>query len=226
MKLLLLLLVLLQTFLFGSITRLIEDDQFNLPQYYTRSRAYNDVVKICKAYPKNKFTPYHCRLISETSIRYKEHPVLILGKIEAEQSLIRECANLGKESWDFRMAKCMGYGLDRYKILPNGTKKYKYKGFETQVIHGAYTLRYWYDKWNPSTEIEIELRWGKKVKIVPENAATYALYQYTPMYGSFNNEGYLNTGLIIYPLIWDKLNRHIIQIDLEFNTKDLTINTK
>jgi hypothetical protein len=209
MKHLFLFLILLTVNVFGSMTMLITDEQFLLPKVSNYAGVLSVVETICSSYPNNKLTRYHKKIIAGSSIHYTLHPVLLLSKMEAEHSLITECVNLCGFTYQHRLDICMGYGLSAFTKDSTGNNVYKYGGYYTQVTGSAYTLKYWFDRWKPGMKIKICVRYNTYEYIVPENAATFALYKYTPHYAEFLNDGHKNMGNAIFPAIYRKLNDNI-----------------
>ncbi len=99
------------------------------------------------------------------------NPQLIMARLQVEQGLISRTAAVGEHSLDW----ALGVGAtDKGRIE-------EYRGFGNQVAGAAQTLRRLYDEYEPGDEDHstVGINYGDDT-IKPENAATYALFRYTP----------------------------------------------
>ena len=94
--------------------------------------------------------------------------------------------NNGKDNYDWRRSRAMGYGLYLH-FRRDGLKFYKYGSYEIQVFKGIELMRRAFDAWKEGAEKEII---DLKMFIVPQNAGTYALHVYNPFYGKHNEYGW------------------------------------
>lgn len=113
-------------------------------------------------------------IIYQSAFRHGINPKVLLVLLQKEQSLI-ENPNPSQYSldWATGFARCDS-------CLASDLSLAKYKGFATQVERAAWRKAYYTTHWN-----EFQSRPQKPVTIdgftvVPENAATAALYNYTP----------------------------------------------
>lgn len=103
----------------------------------------------------------------------RETPIdvrVLLAKLQVEQSLLTSEPTPQKLDW------ALGYGLTDEDVFE------EYRGFENQVKMAAWSLVGYLDKDNPYSVVgQVGLPWNvRDGLVVPENAATAALYRYTP----------------------------------------------
>lgn len=98
------------------------------------------------------------------------NPKVILAKLQAEQGLINGTSAVNPSQT--QLDRALGVG-----VYDDGTVNPKYRGFPTQIISAAQTLREHYDE---AEKVNFELKNIDGEKFTVKNAATYSLYRYTP----------------------------------------------
>lgn len=173
----------------------------------TNFKLEDVIIFIRKVFPNNKFSDEEIGLIFNAAKKNNISVLFLMVKIESESSLMSN-VNVPEELYEKRKNWCLGAAM-YYTIKTNEGKIIKpWKGFENQINKGARCLRYWYDYYEPGKSVLINLN---KVRIHPKNAATYALYKYTPFYSTFMENGALCDGNELvrilmnnYKLLWVK----------------------
>lgn len=106
------------------------------------------------------------KTIVQSAETYNINPVLLLARLQVEQSLLEK-----KNASPRTLKKGMGYGVfDNGKKLPSSS-------IHSQIRNAAECLSEHYNSFVPGVEIKVD--YGKR-KIAPRDAATHALYRYTP----------------------------------------------
>ena len=119
------------------------------------------------------------------------HFLYFATKIQMESSLITNPDKLEGRLLRYRKRWVLGY--DMYRTLPGGAKPSG--GLSSQVYGAAACLRKHIDEYCPGKTVSINL--GRD-KIRPANAATYALYRYTPFWGKTKENGAVCSGNEIF----------------------------
>lgn len=121
------------------------------------------------------------QIIYEAAVAWNVNPKVILATLEKEQSLIgvgvhAKTATHSHGTYEYHLPKAMGCG-----IFAGSTNTYP--GFGNQVWNGARKLSTYEVTfgWKPGKTMLIVPDTGPtKITIVPQNAATFAQYTYTP----------------------------------------------
>jgi hypothetical protein len=153
--------------------KLIDDNDFT-----NNAFNYGDVKRFFKSFKYNNFTDKQIRFIYEQCKEYKINYLVIASKLEQESSLTMNC--MSKDDYNWRMNRAMGYFLQS-RTRTNTGWHYPYGCFESQIKHGTRILRKWYDRFCKDGDKQIYIKQTKQY-VKPRNAASYALYQYTPIY--------------------------------------------
>ncbi|HXE71278.1 MAG TPA: hypothetical protein VNO81_01355, partial [Candidatus Nitrosotenuis sp.] len=111
------------------------------------------------------------QIIAEAARRHEVNPLVILSTLEKETSLVS--ATSSPPRW--RMRSAMGYGYH------DGGGRPRKSSFAWQVDKGTELLRQLFDEARSGVSFPTTLRvdYGRH-RITVRNAATYALYRYTP----------------------------------------------
>jgi hypothetical protein len=105
---------------------------------------------------------------------------MVLAKMQMESDLVVRTSD--NKSDKYLKHRAMGYGL-ALNFRLNGLKHYKYGGYDIQVYKACELFRRAFDRYKVGIKKDIT---DLKRTIEPLNAATYALYVYTPFYGVHN----------------------------------------
>ena len=168
---------------------------------------------ISSYYPSCGQTVSAAQIVYDASQAYKINPRVILATLEKEQSLVTDPSPLSSQ-----LNCAMGYNSCT-----------GYVGFFTQVDNGAWQLRFSYERangdstwWNPSLSypcanasslysaglipgntVTFADPGGTAETITIANAATAALYCYTPYVGPYSVTGYSGTyNFVYYYQLW------------------------
>ena len=195
---------------------LISDAEFTNSNW-TRKQ----VVSFLKSWKYNKLSRSDIDTICYAAKTNKIHPIIILTKMEQEQSMVRNMCPNAKSLYNKRHRRAMAYGLSIKKYI-KGKKYYPHEGYYKQVTRGTKCLRKFFDLYKKG--ITHPINYGKN-KAYPKNAATYSLYVYCPFYGLYDNHGVKCRGNVLFITLykqfkerWNLLNPH--------STQDNTLYTK
>lgn len=162
---------------------LISDEDFQ--KYYKPSQ-----LEILLS-SNSTITKEDLKFICKVCKKYKISPLVILAKLEQEQSLISANRLQSKNN-------ALGYG-SYYKFI---TGKNIAPTFEHQVVLAVKFLREKFNEWKPNSKVEYKQNLGF---VIPKNAATYALYKYCPVYREYLNvDGSISHGNILFEKIFNK----------------------
>jgi hypothetical protein len=135
---------------------------------------------------------------------YEVNPIFIMVQMEKEASLIRN-----KTTYDYplRERRALGYACWIKKTNEQGQEYRPFEGYDQQLSLGVKRLRVLFNEFKPGMSIKVL---SKEKIIYPENAATYAMYVYTPFYGeavafghnTVGNRRFLSLWYVLKP-IWD-----------------------
>lgn len=171
----------------------------------TGSVDFNTLCVLIHSFRNNRFKERDIQIIWAAAQRYGINPLVILCKLEQEQSLV---ANNNTNRYEYRLARAMGYGIyvkDNY-------------GFERQVFRGTACLKRRMAEYRDGVILQI----APEPSVKPANAATYALYRYCPHYGeTFDNV----KGKKHYALRWAG-NRVFVNMQLFFRAKYFILSQK
>jgi hypothetical protein len=146
---------------------------------FTNKQDKNKVLQLLKKYDC-KLSKDEQSFILYTAEKYRINPLVILAKIDSESSMIT-----GKQNKYFERLKnrILGYGLYIYWTDSAGKRYCPYETFFNQVDRGIATLRHWYDDYRPGKKVKLSFGTNYNAgTITPENASTYSLYRYTPIW--------------------------------------------
>jgi hypothetical protein len=148
--------------------------------YTNQNYTFQQVWKFVKSYRHSALTYDEVETIVRYCHVFKINPIMALGRLQFESDLLV----MSQQSTNIKWLKhrAMGYGLYIH-IRRDGLKMYKFGGFDIQVYKGIELMRKAFDRWDNTKRIYIK---DLKRKVKPENAATYALYYYTPFWGRHN----------------------------------------
>ena len=160
--------------LYGQTFLMSDYDLTN--QNYTMGRVY----RFCKSYKNNPLDYGEIVTIVRYCHIYKLHPIPVLAKLQLESDLVVRAST--NKTIAYLKYRAMGYGLFK-NFRRDGKKFYTYGGYQIQVYFALKTIRKLFDEYRPGLKVNVL---EKGIKIVPDNAATYALYRYTPFYDQHN----------------------------------------
>lgn len=183
---------------------LITDDML-VNTYYNWAQT----LRFFDAFPGCILTYQERSDIYNAAKRWHINIIALVTKIECESSIITwGCGKSAK--YDYRKTWCLGAGMYT-TINSNGRIIKPYAGFQRQVDHGAYTLRRHYNAWTNGMMVRIN---EGMYNVKPRNAATYALYRYTPFHGTWEENGVVCGGneytVLCYKRmkkIWEDVNK-------------------
>jgi len=182
---------------------LVENNRFT-NQNYTRQ----DLLDFFELFPENRFTDWQKEFVYKQSRYWRLHPITVLAMAQKEGGVVvyppEDPAEY--ERW---INLCMGYGME-YQRKVNDEVFYQFYGFDVQVNRGARCLRKFFDRYTTNKTVYMH---NTKERVQPENAATYALYIYTPFMGEYTWYGKTYAGqeefVKIYDKMWKLWNEHI-----------------
>jgi hypothetical protein len=167
--------ILLISFTYATETYILSDYDYTNQDY-----TFQQVWRFVKSY-KNTALNYDD---VETIVRYchvfKISPILALGRLQFESDLLVMSQKHKSIKW--LKHRAMGYGLYIH-IRRDGVKMYKWGGFDIQAYKGIELMRKAFDRYDGTKIVQVK---DLKRKVKPKNAATYAMYYYTPFYGRHN----------------------------------------
>jgi hypothetical protein len=174
-----------------------------LPQReLSRPMLENEFMELYTLY-NPPLTKSEWRLIYVLSANSEINPLLIVMKLQVEQSLV-----LGHNTNNLVARKNRACGFGSYAEYTTGTKRYY--GFKTQVLscinffkkHGTST------DLKPFKTYDLDGKWVK-----PKNGITKALFVYCPKYDKYPNaDGSVGTGNIIIPKIYNKFLNDLLAV--------------
>jgi hypothetical protein len=184
-------------------------------EFTNQNWTHEQVTKFVKHWKNNKLHKWDIKVICDAARKHRIHPLVVLTKMEQEQSMIRNYSPGSKNSYRKRYIRAMAYGLSIKRIV-KGKKYYPHEGYYKQVTRGTKCLRKFYDKYEDGMNHPINYN---KEFVYPENAATYSLYVYCPFYGLYSNHGITCRGnelfIVIYKEfkgVWNEVNpKSVIQ---------------
>ena len=118
------------------------------------------------------------------------------AQMQKESSLIMNNTTF---DYKWRMNGAMGYYCKLLYTKPDGERITVNYGYEIQVSKGLSCMRKWYDSWTKGASLDLLSYEGT---ITPDNAGSYALYQYTPFYGEAVAFGHNTVGNRRFMAIW------------------------
>lgn len=136
-------------------------------------------------------------IIEDACRRQKVDPRFILVKLQVEQSLLFQTPSQEKLDW------ALGYGC-----LDSGERIEKYRGFAVQIEAAATGIKGYLD---PNNQFYIGNKINKEWKVgdgivICKNAATAALYRYTPWIGDKDFGSYNSPfGNYLFYKVWTSL---------------------
>lgn len=158
-----------------QMSNLISDKDFTNQNF-----SIKDVIQFVRVnFPKCKLSDDELTYVANCGYYRKINALVILCKLQQEQSLIEDC-NVNT----FNKRKTMAMGCRLYSFYTKKPRE-KYWGFKQQVFFGTEILRYNFDDFEYGNEILLEDgNYNRQTKRVwPENSSTWALYVYCPSYG-------------------------------------------
>jgi hypothetical protein len=187
--------VLLLTLSVYSQEFLIHDYDFT-NQDYTEETA----IKFCNSFQNNSLTTNDIKKIVWCCKRFKINIVFVFAKMQMESGII-DRLNTNNAISDLKN-KIMGYGISE----DAKNKKTVYRTFNKQIYYSIKRFRYFFDEWSPGKQkYLIDL----KRNIIPMNAATWALYRYTPFYDNHKKYGWKSGGNRTFILIYERFKNAI-----------------
>ena len=157
--------------------KIISDEEFT-----RQDITIEKFLKFFKYFKYNRFTTIEKHFIYNNAVKNRLNPFVLLLKIELESGLVSNAGRYSEKTYRHRMRWILGYGMYKSIITKNGIYKPN-GGFLKQVSRGARCLRYWMNNYTAGISYNI-INLGK-YKLIPNNACSYALYQYTPFWGRF-----------------------------------------
>jgi hypothetical protein len=148
---------------FGYNREFICEDDF-----FTNTCERSSFDRLIASYPNRKLRDYHTDYIWQCAERYQINPMVLLIKLEQENSLV---ANWKTNHWHTRMNRATGYYVRNPKSL----------GFSNQVRGCARVLRKNFDAWT-NQPAPVDGEW-----LPVSNASTYSLFRYCPHFGKVKN---------------------------------------
>lgn len=136
--------------------------------FFTNTFSRVDADRLIQSYPNAKLSKGNVDYLYQCAERYKINPLVLLIKLEQENSLV---ANWKTNHWDKRMSRATGYAI----------KNPKHHGYSNQVRQCARVLMKNFLAWT-NQPAPIDGRW-----LSVSNGATYSLYRYCPHYGKVSN---------------------------------------
>ena len=136
---------------------------------------------------------YRCSRIRGVSV------VVLLAKMQGESDLVQNLGGADRYAW--RKDRAMGYGMIRQWREPGGSgevKFYFFSGYSVQVWKAAERLRELFDEYTGPRLMTL----GDGQHTMVSNAASYALYRYTPFYGLHDTHGYQSRGNELFQRIY------------------------
>lgn len=121
---------------------------------------------------------------------------MILAQIQKESSLILNEANC---TYRLREGRAMGYDCGTVGTNIDGDPVGRFHGFDNQIRKGTACLRRHYDAFQEGQKIDV---YSYEKTLRPRNAATYALYAYTPFYGEAFPHGAISVGNRRFMACW------------------------
>ena len=145
---------------------------------FTKQYSFQILYDFVKSHPKNQFTKAQVKWIYKNCRIQIISPIVVLFKAQFETGLLIN--NDGKYRYQWREDRIMCYGLHK-SLVKNGRRVYPYKGFSNQIYYAVKQLRSDFDNYNPGN---VKIFEDDKSSIKPDNAATHAIYEYTPFFKS------------------------------------------
>jgi hypothetical protein len=136
--------------------------------FFTNQCERADFDRLIASYPNRGLRFYQAEYIWQSAVRYEVNPMVLLIKLEQENSLI---SNWKTNYWNTRMSRATGYYIKNPATL----------GFSNQVRGCARVLHKNFTNWNNNIA-PIDGEW-----LPVSNASTYSLYRYCPHYGRVKN---------------------------------------
>jgi len=127
-------------------------------------------------FPGNRFSRYDKLIIYQNCRMFTINYKAVLAKLHCENDLLKN--NSGPGNHEFRKYTAMGYGGDNLKNY-NGIRVYKYGGFSLQMYLSLKKLSEKFRQFTNGVSVPVKC---KDFRVQPDNAASYALYRYTPFY--------------------------------------------
>lgn len=160
--------------------------------------TYVRILFFVNSFSNNRLTEGEVKWIVSRCRYYGVNAWVVLVQLQKESSLI---GNLARLDYDVRKGRAMGYSCATVGTNAKGYNIGKYHDFYLQVDLGIRTLRKWFDHYTNVRGRPIMVYSSEK-KIVPQNAATYSLYKYTPFYGKAFIYGRTSVGNLHFIRIW------------------------
>jgi len=151
-------------------TYLLSDKDFQ--QQY----GFNKLWEFVQSYPKNQLTKNQVSYLNQRCSNENVSPLFILFKAQFETGMLAN--NDGNYRYKWREDRFLCYGLHKSKVK-NGRRYYPYHGYSNQVYYAVRQFRNNFDNFTPGMIKKLE---HSKDIIKPENAATWAIYEYTPFF--------------------------------------------
>lgn len=158
------------------------------------TQSYKSTIRDKFRIYKNRLTVKDWQDIFEVTLKYQMNPLVLLTKLEQEQSLITDGSPV---NYSIRYNKACGV---------HGTKTKYLEGFKSQLDGCCRILRRHFNAWKPGKPVLLAS--GEGV-VIPSNAATYALYVYTPHYGKYDNGGVPNIGNQLFVSLYKEFVRAV-----------------
>jgi len=175
-KVCLILLIFISLLLLSNMLRgqeyLISDYDFT-NQDYTFQRVYRFV----RSYKQCDLSYSDVEKVVRFCHIYTVNPVLVIAKMQMESDIIFR--NTTNKSLSYLKYRAMAYGMIHH-FDRDGKRFCKYGGYDYQVYFAIKTLRKHFDQWDNNTWTTVT---DLKRNIMTDNAASHALYRYTPFYG-------------------------------------------
>ncbi len=188
--------VLLLSSVFAAPGCLISDYEFTNQDYTWRQflGVFSNFPGCSLTYPEKEII-FRCARVRGVSV------IVLLAKIQQESDLVLNLGGTNRYAW--RKDRAMGYGMIRQWREPHGrgdVKFWKYGGYYIQVWLATERLRAMFDGYNGIRPAVL----GDGTHVVISNAASDALYRYTPYYGLHDTHGYHSRGNELFQQIYKR----------------------
>jgi hypothetical protein len=176
---------------------LITDDQL-VNTYYNMAQT----IRFLGSYKGSLLTAQEKVDIYNAAKRWHINILALCAKIELESAIISWGCGYSA-TYEYRKKWCLGAGM--YTTMnSNGHIIKPYVGYTKQLDHGAYTLRRHYNAWTNGARVRIN---EGMLYVTPRNAATYALYCYTPYHGTWRENGVVCSGQETFKIMYERMKK-------------------
>ena len=186
--------ILLFSFLLASLYSQTIGSTYLLSDYDMTNQNYSikQMKKFCQSYSNNKFTDEQIKIIYNSCKQYTIHPLVVFTKLEQENSLTQ---NKNTNRYEKRISRALAYGLYIKEYRPDGSWYCPNLGFELQITNSVRIIRKFFNAYVPGTQMS---QLQDKGILIPQNAATWTLYRFCPVYGEYLNCGTPCTGNYLF----------------------------